>query len=152
MATTLQEPPVRDDELYEVINGIRVRRPPMAILSVWIASVLHAKLSSFALARDCGWALCEALFHLPKPLNRDRRPDVAFVSYQRWPKARALPRGGNAWNVVPNLAIEVVSPNDTAEELRDKIGDYFQAGVESVWVVYPLSEEVYVYRWSRSTY
>src|SRR5947207_1733413 len=99
-SAAIQEPPlsatvptVADDERYEVIHGKRVRLPPMAMLSIWIAPLLEQYLGSFARTNHLGWALAEALFHLPAPINRDRRPDVAFVSYQRWAKNRALPRG-----------------------------------------------------------
>jgi Uma2 family endonuclease len=95
--------------------------------------------------QNLGRAITEALFHLPAPINRDRRPDVAFVSYQRWAQNRPVPRLGNAWDVVPNLATEVVSPNDSAEELDVKIAEYFRAGVELVWVVYPNQSKIHVY-------
>ncbi|MBI2807657.1 MAG: Uma2 family endonuclease [Planctomycetes bacterium] len=133
------------DELYEIIDGQRVELPPMAIYSVWFASVLHGYLTLYARTKGMGRALSEALFRLPAPADRNRRPDVAFVSYQRWPKNRSVPRTGNAWNVVPNVAIEVVSPSDGADELEDKIGEYLRAGVELVWVVYPLHTKVYVH-------
>jgi Uma2 family endonuclease len=69
---------------------------------------------------------------------------VAFVSYERWPEP-VIARE-NAWHVVPDLAVEVVSPTNLAEEIDTKIADYFQAGVRLVWVIYPDSGRVYVYR------
>ena len=135
-----------DEDRYEVIDGQRIGLPPMAIYSVWLASQLHEYLSFFARTENLGRSVCEGLFHLPAPINRDRRPDVAFVSYQRWAKDRPLPRTDNAWDVVPNLTTEVVSPSDGAEDLTAKIHEYFRAGVELVWVVYPLRNEIYVYR------
>jgi Uma2 family endonuclease len=145
-AATLQGPisDIADDELYEVIDGQRVRTPPMAAFPVLIASELARHLGNFAVG-NLGRVLTEMLFHLPAPINRDRRPDVAFVSYQRWAQNRPVPRLGNAWDVVPNLATEVVSPNDSAEELDDKIAEYFCAGVELVWIVYPNQSKIHVY-------
>jgi Uma2 family endonuclease len=144
---TLQEPisVIMDDELYEVIDGKRVGLPPMGLFAVWIASDLYAYLAPFVRTQKLGRAITEALFHLPAPINRDRRPDVAFVSYQRWAKDRPMPRKSNAWDVVPNLATEVVSPTDSAEELDDKIAEYFRAGVQLVWVVYPMQSKIHVY-------
>jgi Uma2 family endonuclease len=144
---TIQEPDsvVGDDELYEVIDGRRVRTPPMGVFAVWIASDLYRHLATFVTAQERGRAITEALFHLPAPVNRDRRPDVAFVSFQRWAKNRPIPRLDNAWDVVPNLATEVVSPTDSAEELQHKIGEYFRVGVELVWVVYPMQSQIHVY-------
>jgi Uma2 family endonuclease len=136
---------VGDDDLYEVIDGARVGKEPMGIYAVWVASELHSYLAYYARINNLGWALTEALFHLPSPINRDRRPDVAFVSYKRWPMDQAISLTDNAWDVVPNVATEVVSPTDTIQELETKIGEYFQAGVELVWVVYPPQRKIHVY-------
>ncbi len=135
---------VGDDELYEIINGIRVRTPPMAAIAVWTASELARHLGNFAVAK-LGRTVTEMLFHLPAPIDRDRRPDVAFVSYQRWAKNRQIPGTGNAWDVVPNLATEVVSPTDKVDDLEEKIAEYFQAGVQLVWVVFPQFKKIHVY-------
>jgi Uma2 family endonuclease len=53
--------------------------------------------------------------------------------------------GGEAWEVVPDLAVEVVSPSNTAIEVVKKLGDYFRAGVRQVWVIYPVQQFIYVY-------
>ena len=55
-----------------------------------------------------------------------------------------MPRTDNAWDVVPNLASEVVSPTDSVYELEQKIVEYFQVGVDLVWVVYPSQNKVHV--------
>src|SRR5439155_15268931 len=68
-----------------------------------------------------------------------------FVSFQRWAKDRSQPEQDNAWDVVPNLAAEVVSPNDIADDLMEKTIEYFQAGVQLVWVLYPRWQLVHVY-------
>lgn len=49
------------------------------------------------------------------------------------------------WKVVPDLAVEIVSPNDLVEKLFEKIDEYFALGVKQVWVVSPSVEKVYVY-------
>lgn len=133
---------------FEIIDGQRVEMPPMNAMAVVIANRIVRKVGEFADARDLGEAVVEVHFKLPLPEDRHRRADGAFVSYQRWPKGTSMGRE-NAWNVAPNLAIEVVSPNDLIEELMDKIDEYFRAGVELVWVVYPRHRLVHVYEsWS----
>ncbi len=47
--------------------------------------------------------------------------------------------------MIPNLAVEVVSKSNTAEEVVTKLEDYFRTGTEIVWVVYPSIRQVYVY-------
>ena len=150
---TLREPAtsstalgVADDDLYEIIDGQRVGQPPRGIYSVLLASQLIRYLGNYADTMKSGRAVSEGLFHMPAPINRDRRPDVAYVSYQRWPKSRSVPRTDNAWDVVPNLNVEVVSPNDKADEVQEKVDEYFRAGVELVWVVYPPQSQIYVYQ------
>jgi Uma2 family endonuclease len=133
-----------DDALYEIIDGQRVELPPMSAYSAVLASWLVARLDVFADGDNLGRAVCEVLFHLPLNGDRNRRPDGAFVSFQRWPRNRRIPPQ-HAWDVVPNLAIEVVSPTEFAEELLLKIDEYFRAGVQLVWVVYPQQALVYVY-------
>jgi Uma2 family endonuclease len=133
-----------DEPLFEIIDGQRVELPPMSVLASFVASLLVGELNAFAKSKALGRAVMEILFKLPS-LNGNRRPDVGFVSFGRWPKDRSMPAEGNAWDVVPNLAVEVVSPSDFAEELLEKVTEYFQAGVELVWVIYPRLRVVHVY-------
>jgi Uma2 family endonuclease len=93
---------------------------------------------------DLGHPVTEMLFRLPLATARNRRPDGAFVTYGRWPKGRPVPTD-NAWDVVPDLAVEVTSPTDLADEIMQKIVEYFQAGVRLVWLVYAQHQLVYVY-------
>jgi Putative restriction endonuclease len=81
--------------------------------------------------------------------NLNRRPDVAFVSYAPW--TTSVMAREPAWNVVPDLAIEIVSPTNLAEEIDRKITDYIQAEVRLVWVFYPDSGRVYVYQRRRTS-
>jgi Uma2 family endonuclease len=82
-----------------------------------------------------GRAVSEMLFDLGAGLSQ-RRPDVAYVSYDRWARHRRVPRT-QAWAVVPELTVEVISPSNTFEEILGKVHEYFQAGVQRVWVVPP---------------
>jgi Uma2 family endonuclease len=136
---------VVDAPLYEILDGVRVDLPPLSVYAVVVANRLAFRLNVTAEAQDIGAAYTEALFQLPAPVERKRRPDVAYVSYLRWAKDRPLPLTGNAWEVVPDIATEVTSPTDLADELIAKIHEYFHAGVRLVWVVYPQVAQVYVY-------
>jgi Uma2 family endonuclease len=153
MPTTLTEP-IRlaepsvgsaDEPLYEIIDGQRVELPPMSVYANWVAAQFFGALSLFSERHSIGRYFAQMLFRLPLNRSRNRRPDVAFVTFDRWPKNRPIPATDNAWEVVPDLAIEVISPNDFADEMMQKITEYFQAGVRLVWIVYPLHRLVYVY-------
>jgi Uma2 family endonuclease len=76
-------------------------------------------------------------------LGRDpdivRSPDVYYVRSERIPEGDV---SDGFWNIAPDLAIEVVSPHDTAGEVRAKVREYLAAGSAAVWVVYPSTREV----------
>jgi Uma2 family endonuclease len=99
-------------------------------------------LDGFARANSCGRAVSEMLFDFGSGLAQ-QRPDVAYVSFDRWP--RRVPRT-QAWAVVPELAVEVISPSNTFEEVVNKVREYFRAGVQYVWVIAPPQQQVYVYQ------
>ena len=80
----------------------------------------------------------------PPAADLQRRPDVAFVSYERWARDRKV-NSEDGWDVIPDLAIEVISPSNTAEHVNKKIGEYFKAKVRRVWVVYPIDRLIYIY-------
>jgi Uma2 family endonuclease len=133
-----------DIERYEIIDGVRVEREPMGAFETVLASWLGYLMNSFAAGKKLGLAVNEVLFVLNAARNLNRRPDVAFVSYARWPTSVVAREP--AWNVVPDLAVEIVSPTNLAEEVDRKITDYFEAEVRLVWVFYPDSGRVYVYQ------
>jgi Uma2 family endonuclease len=58
------------------------------------------------------------------------------VPYSKWPWNRPVP-DDNAWEVLPDLFVEVVSPIDRVEEAREKVEEYLQAGAKLIWVIYP---------------
>lgn len=132
------------DELFEIVNGKRVELPPMAAYETDIASALLEPLRRHGKINELGRAVAEMLFGLDPEGNLRRRPDVAFVSYKRWPRNRRVPRTV-AWEVVPELAAEIVSATNLAEEIVERIREYFRYDVRLVWVVYPTVEQVYVY-------
>jgi len=84
------------------------------------------------------------LYLIDRTSNLQRRPAASFVSSQRWPRERRLP-SDPAWDVIPDLAVEVTSTATTAETVLRIIAEYFRAGVRLVWVVYPTQIQVYVY-------
>jgi Uma2 family endonuclease len=72
-----------------------------------------------------------------------RIPDVAFASWDRFPEGR-LSRDPIP-NLVPDLAVEVLSESNTPAEMNVKTGEYFAAGVRLVWLVDPESRSVTVF-------
>lgn len=77
-----------------------------------------------------------------------RVPDVAFVRRERIPESGGLPK--NFLTGAPDLAVEVVSPNDRHNEVRAKVREYLRAGTSMVIVVHADDREVTVYRPDRA--
>ncbi len=133
------------DRLYEEIDGQPVEVPEMSFYANWLGARLLGFLFPFTEAHQLGFTTTECLYHLGQPVNRNRRPDVAFVSYARWPKGKPFPKVDNALDVTPNLMVEVVSPNDLIEEVMTKLGEYFLAGAEQVWIAYPNNSTIQIF-------
>jgi Uma2 family endonuclease len=75
--------------------------------------------------------------------SHERLPDIAFISAARIP-----PDGepDDKWPMAPDLAVEVISPNDLWEKVNRKIYDYFAAGVRQVWLISLEHRTISVYR------
>jgi len=136
-----------DGPLFEVVNGQRVELPPMSIRAVTVVTRLTNHINAFVKPNRLGEAFAEMLIQVPVPEDegRNRRPDVCFISSSTLTAAVPEDPDANAWDVVPDLAVEVTSPTDRAEEQREKVVEYLQLGVLCVWVVYPKLRVVDVY-------
>ena len=116
----------------------------MSVYSTWITSRLSYRLGPFAEQQRLGTVVTENLFILDAESDLRRRPDLAYVSAERWPLDREIPREGD-WEVIPDLAVEVISPSELFEDTIGKVAEYFRFGVRQVWLVLPREEQVYIY-------
>jgi Uma2 family endonuclease len=129
---------------YELIDGQLVEMP-MGVESAYVGGELHRRLSNHCVTDNLGWVLpsdagYRCFPHRPRLL---RKPDVSFVRAGRFPGDRP-PRGDS--RLAPDLVVEVVSPNDLAEDVQEKVADYLSAAVHLIWVVYPSSRMAIEYR------
>lgn len=132
------------DALYEFVDGQWTETPRMGALAGLLASILVTELNSFARPKRLGLAVSEVLFRLDQN-GPARRPDVAFVVAARWPYTTPLTEDPAAFDIVPDLAVEVISPTNTADEVAGKVRDHFFAGVHLVWIIYPRLRLIYVH-------
>lgn len=137
------DPTANGDALYEVVGGVRVEIVPMGAYAGLLAGELFAALLAFVKQHRLGRAAVETLFILDAEADLRRRPDIAYVSADRWPLDRPVPTGD--WSVVPDLAVEVTSPNDIHYNVLAKVREYLDRGVRQVWVVEPAERKIYVY-------
>jgi len=90
----------------------------------------------------------ETGFILSRNPDTVRAPDVAFVAATRVPPS-GLPEG--FFPGTPDLAVEVISPSEAATEVQSKVSEYFAAGSRLVWIVYPNTRQVMVFRSARES-
>ena len=107
------------------------------------------RLEERARSLGAGRVLASGGFRMELPWDpeRVRAPDVAFVSAGRLEEGRLPARFLQG---APDLAVEVVSPSDTAGEIDQKVRDYLGAGCRLVWVLYPEPRTAAVYRPDRT--
>jgi Uma2 family endonuclease len=122
----------------QLINGEVVEKMPTQ-LHAYIAALLATFLTVFTRQYKLGWVLVEARYCLPNDDANDLIPDVSFVS-----KARGSLVAKGPAPYMPDLAIEVKSPDDTLPEMRDKATYYLTHGTRLVWLVYPEKRVVIV--------
>jgi Uma2 family endonuclease len=132
------------DALYEVVDGQVVELAEMGTYAAIVATYLAADLVNYLRDRRIGWACTEGSFILDRDRDLRRRPDVAFVSHDRWPADCRVSRRGDL-AVVPDLVVEVLSPNDAHDDVSAKTAEYFQYGVRQVWLVESLRSRVWVF-------
>lgn len=89
-----------------------------------------------------GYVGVEAGYILSRNPDTVRGPDVSYIRADRLPSS-GVPEG--FWTVAPDLAVEIVSPSETADEVREKVRDFLQAGTPVVWTIYPRTQEVIVH-------
>lgn len=112
-----------------------------------IAGRIHGRLIHFVESRELGVvASAETGFCIGRNPDTVRAPDVAFVRADRVPvgSARGFFQGA------PDLAVEVLSPEDRPREVLAKVQDWLQAGSRAVWVVDPTARAVTIYEPGRT--
>jgi Uma2 family endonuclease len=143
LETLTEQDIARQDILYEVVDGQWMEKPAMGAWELGLANDLCAFLRDYLQGNPIGKAFVEMLYRLAREPRLERRPDVSFVPFERWP-TRVVPEV-DAWEIAPSLAVEIVSKTNTAETIQTKIKEYFKHGVSLVWVVYPRQRQIQVY-------
>ena len=148
MSTIVDElPEIVFPHRCEVVNGEVVEAPPMSAFAAEVANRLRDALAYHGHATQQGRPRMAMLYRTPLPEDstRNRAPDLAFSTFDRWPESRPMLTRSNPVDVVPNLMVEVASPTDDAEDMLAKVHEYLRAGAELVWLVFPLLRQIYAY-------
>ncbi len=129
---------------YELVKGELFEMPLFGGRHGSVAMRIGIILGSYVRANELGEVFAaETGFILRRDPDTVRAPDAAFVANERLPEGE-LPPG--YLEMAPDLAVEVVSPGDTAPEVREKVADWLRAGVRLLWAIDPATRSVTVYR------
>jgi Uma2 family endonuclease len=134
-----------DGDRYELVDGQLVEQN-VSIWSSYVAGVIFQALWAHCQQNRLGWTFPEGTTYqcFPQAPSMVRRADVSFIRPERLSLAQATAEGHCP--VVPDLLVEVVSPNDTAYEVDAKVRLFLDAGARLVWVVNPQQQTVEVHR------
>jgi Uma2 family endonuclease len=125
-----------------LVRGEVIETLPPGASHGGIAGEMVGRLRAWAKSGPGGWAGVESGFILTHGPDTVRGPDVSYVRRERIPP-EGVPE--KFWDLAPDLAVEVISPSETAMDVREKLREYFDAGTPMVWFVYPRQREVVVH-------
>ncbi|WOB43402.1 Uma2 family endonuclease [Thermoleptolyngbya oregonensis NK1-22] len=132
----------QDGHRYELVNGELIDMGNSGMEHGWFASNLMIVLGGFVRTHKLG-VMCDSSTAFAMKNGNRRSPDVSFVAKDRLQGLRRLPKG--FFQGAPDLAVEVLSPSNTVEEIHDKIVEYFENGTRLVWVIHPDEQYVLIY-------
>lgn len=127
----------------ELVDGQVVPRTPASFHHGEIESETIFRLASYA--QESGRGLVaggEVGIVIRRDPDTVRAADVLFISHERLGKSAAV----GYLQVAPELVVEILSPDDRWSEVKEKLHDYFAAGVDRVWVLDPRVRKVFSYR------
>jgi Uma2 family endonuclease len=132
----------QDGHRYELVQGELVDMGNSGMEHGWIASILNGLLFDFVRTHKLG-VICDSSTAFAMKSGNKRSPDVSFIAKARLVGLRRLPKGFFAGS--PDLAVEVLSPGNTVEEMHSKLVEYFENDTRLVWVIHPDEQYVLVY-------
>jgi Uma2 family endonuclease len=128
------------DKEYEIVAGQPEEKDMGGARHGGIGVRLIVRLASYVEAHQLGGVYGpDTTFQIGE---NQRIPDMAFVSTARFPP-EGEPEG--IWLMAPDLAVEIISPNDLYEKVISKIEEYFAGGVRQVWLISPEHKTVTIY-------
>lgn len=131
-----------DDFRYELVDGHIVRMSPVGYEHGRVVMLLGSRLERHVRARRLGVVLTEVGFTLSRDPDTVRAPDIAFIRAERL--GDLAPR--SFVTGPPDMAVEVLSPEDSLAEVAHKVNEYLTCGTPLVLVVDPVARSVTVHR------
>jgi Uma2 family endonuclease len=127
----------------ELVNGRVVPTMPTGDEHADVEYELGMRLRAYGKETGRGRAVGgEVGIYIRRSPDTVRAADIVFISRER----DLRPRAKGYFEIAPELVVEVLSPDDRMSRMREKLRDYFSAGVRVVWVVDPASRRVLIHR------
>jgi Uma2 family endonuclease len=131
-------------ERYELVEGELVPMSPTGGPHADDETQAGSLLHNYVRPRRLGKVYTgELLFILEGPDRLARAPDIAFISLAR---LRQQPNFTGAFHGAPDLAVEIVSPGNSADEIEQKVAEWLSHGTLAVLVIYPEQKSVVFWR------
>ena len=127
----------------EFVCGRIIPRPMPTWFHSRLASRLATYFENYFASKDEGYSNVE-LRHAAHAEGRSYIPDVSVTRWEKAPPTLAERRRG-AIEVLPDLAIEIISPDDRPTRVADKLAFYLRSGVPLIWIVDPDERTVSIY-------
>lgn len=132
----------QDGHRYELVNGDLVDMGNSGMEHGGIGSFLGGLLAIYVRQHKLG-IVCDSSTAFTLNNGNKRSPDISFVSKARLIGLKRPPRG--FFQGAPDLAVEILSPSNTIDEIHAKIVEYFEDATQLVWVIHPDEKYVLVY-------
>jgi Uma2 family endonuclease len=134
--------PENQDRRFELRHGEIVEKMTPTEEHGFVATKLTLRGGGFAEKHNLGRWVIETRYRQPEDDHNSRIPDISFTSRAR---LQPLVRKG-AVPQLPDLAIEIKSPDDTYTKMRESAAYYISSGVRMVWLIFPEKQLIEVYQ------
>lgn len=134
----------RDLKFELSAKGELIIVPPTSPESGWRNTDLTTEVNIWSRRNRTGIVFdSSTMFTLPNGAKRS--PDVSWMTLEKW-NALSPSEKQKFARVVPDFVIELRSPTDSLEDLREKMAEYIENGVRLGWLIDPLERRVHIYR------
>jgi Uma2 family endonuclease len=130
---------------FELVNG-EMKELGMSARSCRVGGKVYHQFENHSLQHNSGWAFPPETGYRCFAADRSlvRKPDASFIALNRMTREQYEEEG--YIDIVPDLVVEVISPNDRAADVEEKLAEWLGAGVKVVWIINPESRTIRIHR------
>lgn len=132
-----------DGNRYEIVNGELIIMGNSGMEHGNIGLFLGGAIELHVRSHKLG-STCDSSTAFKMKTGNKRSPDISFVAKERLQGLKRLPKG--FFEGAPDLAVEIISPSNTFEEIHNKLVEYFDSGCRLAWVIHPDEQSALIYR------